>query len=276
MRRTEIYILAGVLTLILTLGLTTNLESFADNMLASSADLILSVFVAFYIVDRITRRERKLKWQRVKALCYRSIESIADLIMFALETYPGIDMRPAPSASHRKERGEPTRLLHQAFLSLAEEITRNVDDICTGDYIVVDPTSIPGRASAMMKGRTTTVRSQEYADRLREEQQHRVSSATLLSAVQEHFEKLSLYIFPRIMELDEQEDLVASFMDVESAYQEWTSTVDIIEGDWGMPEQYAWGAVAEFCARMGAMLKIVHFAETGSSPKHNLEAAAIS
>jgi hypothetical protein len=108
------------------------------------------------------------------------------------------------------------------------------------------------------------VPSEEIAQQLREGQLHTISSQYLISAVEPHFEKLSLNIFPRILELDEQAELISAFIRVESAFRDWNSNVDTIEEDWGMPERYAWKAAAEFCAQIGEMLKIIHLDERKS------------
>src|SRR5215469_6114315 len=92
MRKREIYLLTAILAGILALGFTVNVGSFADNVLASAADIIVGVFIAFYLIDRISRRERARKWERVKLLTYHSIESVCDLIMFTFQTETSIGM----------------------------------------------------------------------------------------------------------------------------------------------------------------------------------------
>lgn len=214
MRRREIYILSAILGCILILGFVINSESFAESLLSSAADLIVGVFIAFYLIDRISRRERTLKWEHVKMLSYHSIEATCDLIMTAFLIDSGIRWDATAITSDRK-------ILYETFLDLGEEISRRSDESSNSSY-------------------------------------------ALLSAVRPYFEKLSLSIFPRILELDEQTELISSFIDVDSAYQEWSTNVDTIEGDWGMPEHFAWEAAAKFCTRIGAMLKITHLAQRES------------
>lgn len=220
MRRREIYILSAILGCVLILGFVINFESFAENMLSSAADLIVGIFIAFYLIDRISRRERARKWEHVKILSYHSIEATCDLIMFTFMTESGViwDTSPyAPETTTSPER----KTLYENFLDLGEEIS---------------------------------TRSDERSD----------SSYRLLAAVRPYFEKLSLSIFPRVLELDEQTELISSLIDVDSAYQEWDANVDTIEGDWGMPESFAWKAAAKFCTRIGEMLKITHLAQRDS------------
>ena len=88
----EKYVVAAILIGILVLGFTVTMGSFADNLLASAADVIVGIFIVLYLVDRISRRERARKWERVKLLTYHSIESACDLMMFTFRTMTGVGM----------------------------------------------------------------------------------------------------------------------------------------------------------------------------------------
>ena len=61
MHKREICLLAAILIGILVLGFTVTMGSFADNLLASAADVIVGIFIVLYLVDRISRRERARK-----------------------------------------------------------------------------------------------------------------------------------------------------------------------------------------------------------------------
>jgi hypothetical protein len=262
MRKSEIYLLAGTLIGILALGFFVNVGSFGQNLLASAADIIVGIFIAFYLIDRISLRERARKWERVKHLTYRSIESASDLIMFTFrtQTYVGLGMnaetaKPSPSSKQR--------YLYEHFLQLSEVIRNELDEPLNNQIIVVDPQRFKHSSSSRysvseMRGRVTYVPSERDARQIREENLHKHSSSYLLRSVRPDFEKLSFHIFPRIFELDEQEELISSLIEVEAAFQEWESTVDTIEGDWGMPDQFAWDAVAGFCKEMGKLLKVIY------------------
>lgn len=264
MKRTEILGLLAILAAIISLGFAINAASFAENGLASVAGLIAGIFVAFYLIDRISRRERQRRWERVKKLSYRSIESMCDRIMFAFLTESGVtwqtERRTLDSLDPSSSRDE-SESQYESFLHFSTEIDERGEALYTGNPIVVDPrlrvTGFEGSVSETRNG-ITRVSDERHARDLREEQLHIASSQQLLRAVIPHFEKLSLAIFPRIFELDEQEDLISGFIQVESAYHKWEETVDIIEGSWGMPESYAWGAVAEFCEKIAMMLRIIH------------------
>lgn len=82
MRRKEIYLLSAVLLAVLSTGFIADFASFVENVLASAADLIVGIFIAFYLIDRISRRERMRKWEHVKMLSYHSIDAVCERIMF--------------------------------------------------------------------------------------------------------------------------------------------------------------------------------------------------
>jgi len=240
------------------LGFTVNVGSFADNLLASAADIIVGIFIAFYLVDYVSRREKSRKWDRVKTLTYKSIESVCERIMFALITETRSSAKSAPYA-----QGQPEHPWYENFYKLSEAISNNINELTHVDTIVIDhkirKAHLPSEILVAHSQHGVTVASNEaFAKQLHDEALHRASSQYLLLEVTPHIEKLSLNILPRILELGEQEDLVSSFIDVESAFQDWETNVEMIEGDWGMPEDFAWQAVAQFCAQMGEMLKIVY------------------
>jgi hypothetical protein len=262
MRKREIGLLLAILASLLAVGFTVNVGSFADNILASAADIVVGIFIAFYLIDRISRRERARKWERVKALTYRAIESACDLIMFTFRTETstgmGKDLEFVKASPSSKQR-----LQYEAFLELAKEIRNELDKPFAAPPIVVDPRlreQYPAPVSESRDG-VIYVADERHARKYREEQQHKISSQHLLSLVTANFEKLSFHIFPRIFELDEQEELITSLIEVESAFQEWESIVDTIEGDWGMPDEYAWSAVGQFCQRIGEMLRVIYLTE---------------
>jgi hypothetical protein len=259
-RRQEIIILLFLLAAILSAGFIANAGSFASNALASAADLIVGIFIAFYLVDRISRRERAVKWQKVKDLSYRAVEATCDLMMFAFDTTPPTSVRLRPSDGKPKPQSQ-TR--YESFLALGGQIILNIEELYRTDPIVVDPSlrepDLPKDVTVeVFRDGVLKVSNERRAAERHRAQLHEVSSQTLIMEVTPHFEKLSLYIFPRILELDENQELISSFLEVESAYRDWTSAVDTIEGDWGLPEEYAWRAVAVFCEKVGEMLKIIH------------------
>jgi hypothetical protein len=269
MRLREMGILIAILAAILILGFTVNVGSFADNLLASAADIIVGIFIAFYLIDWISRREKTRRWERVKILTYHSIESSCDRIMFAFQTETDISWEANPYTQEAMDAPEQNPQ-YKSFLKLGEEVARRVDELSHMNPIVVDPqmrhSNLPGHISVSeTREGVTIVPDKRHADQLRHEQLHGISSQYLLRAVTPHFEKLSLNIFPRIFELGEQEELASSFIAAESAFQDWETNVDTIEGDWGMPEHYAWDAAAQFCTRIGEMLKVIYLAERESA-----------
>lgn len=264
MRKREISLLLAILASILAVGFTLNIGSFADNILASGADIIVGIFIAFFLIDRISRRERARKWERVKALTYHSIESVCDLIMFTFltETSTGMEicLEAAKTSPPTKQRPQ-----YEAFLKLGNKIRNELDKPSTAPSIIVD-TRLRERYPVPhleMRDGAIYVPDEQRAGQYRE-QLHKISSQLLLSAVSPNFEKLSFHIFPRIFELDEQEELITSLIELESAFQEWESIVDTIEGGWGMPDEYAWEAVGQFCQRIGEMLRVIHITEPES------------
>jgi hypothetical protein len=274
MHRREICLLTVILIGILALGFTVTMGSFADNLLASAADVIVGIFIALYLVDRISRRERACKWERVKLLTYHSIESACDLMIFTFQTMTssGMDMslnetkkyvetKKGPDGARATSSPRP-RPQYKAFLELSEKIGNELDSPLDVRPIVVDPQLRGGNSET--RGGVTYVSDEEHASRLRDTQMHVLSSQYLLSEITPSFEKLSFHIFPRIFELDEQEGLISSLIEVEAAFQEWENNVDAIEGDWGMPEEFAWKAAAQFCDRIGEMLKIIYLSENAS------------
>jgi hypothetical protein len=274
MRKREILLLLAILAGILAVGFAVNVGSFADNILASGADVIVGIFIALFLVDRIARRERARKWERVKALTYHSIESVCDLIMFTFltETSTGMgkDLELAKALLPSKQKPP-----YEAFLELGEDIGNELDKPFSAPPIVVDPRlreRYPVPLSETRDG-VIYVADEQHARQYRDERQHKISSQCLLSSVSPNFEKLSFHIFPRIFELDEQEELITSLIEVESAFQEWESTVDTIEGDWGMPDEYAWRAVAQFCQRVREMLRVIYLTKHEPERTHQNERA---
>lgn len=259
--------LSALLVIFIGAGFAIDAKSFVSNALASAADVIVSVFIAFYLVDRISRRERLMKWEKVKSLSYRAIESTCDLIMFTFQIGP--PLLATPTASQEESTPPRQKPLYERFLNLAEEITQRTPELSGMETIVFDSsirepgwpqsTSFERREDGII-----TVSDEEAASSRREQMMHDISSQNLISRIGPDFEKLSLSIFPRILELDEETELITSFMEVESAYQVWLSNVDLIEGDWGMPEEFAWEAAAKFCEKMSTMLKIIYTAEPGT------------
>ena len=274
MRKREVCLLAAILIGILALGFTVTMGSFGDNLLASAADVIVGIFIAFYLVDRISRRERARKWERVKLLTYHSIESACDLMMFTFRTMTGsgmgMNLEEAKTYLETKNDSDGARATpssrprpqYKTFLELSEKIGKELDNPLDVRPIVVDP-QLRGGNSETRDG-VTYVSDEQHAKRLRDTQMHVLSSQYLLSEIGPAFEKLSFHIFPRIFELDEQEELISSLIEVEAAFQEWESNVDTIEGDWGMPDEFAWEAAAQFCGRIGEMLKIIYLRESAS------------
>ena len=51
MQRKEIRLLAATRVGILAVGFTVNVGPFGDNLLASAADIIVGIFIAFYLVE---------------------------------------------------------------------------------------------------------------------------------------------------------------------------------------------------------------------------------
>ena len=148
---------------------------------------------------------------------------------------------------------------YETFLELSEKIGKELDNPLDVDPVVVDP-RLRGEIQKYATG-LLYASDEEHARRLRDTQMHVLSSQHLLSEIRPDFEKLSFHIFPRIFELDEQEELISSLIEVEAAFQAWESNVDTIEGDWGMPDEFAWDAAAQFCGRIGEMLKIIYLTE---------------
>jgi hypothetical protein len=242
-------------------GFAVDAKSFASNALASAADVIASVFIALYLVDRISRRERRQKWQRVKKLSYHSIEAICDLIMFAFSTAPGCAaLASSPNSETATPEQKPQYVM---FSDLGKKIMQEINGLCHMDPIVVDPTIKdlglgPNISVEHWKDGVITVSDEKRASERYQEMVHEISSQILLAEVAPHLEKLSINVFPRILELDENAELISSFIETESAFQDWSSNVDTIEGDWGMPEEFAWEAAAKFCENVSIMLKVIY------------------
>jgi hypothetical protein len=250
----ELSSLLAILASVLIAGFTISPLSFGENILSSVADLIVGILIAFYLIDRISRREKSRRWQRIERLSYRSIESTCELIKWAIITDCVI---PLSSDSDISATRIPQYI---QFLDLAKQIGRDADKLSTGDQIIVDPrVQTPGQAGSVASSVNGITRASDerLARILSDQQSHRISSQQLLCTVKPYFDNLSLTIFPRIFELGEETELIASCIEVEAAYQEWISTVDTIEGDWGMPENYAWEAVAELCTRLSNMLRVI-------------------
>ena len=179
-----------------------------------------------------------------------------------LETKKGSDGAGATPSSG-------PRPWYETFLELSEKIGKELDNPLDVDPVVVDP-RLRGGNSEIRDG-VTYASDEEHARRLRDTQMHVLSSQHLLSEIRPDFEKLSFHIFPRIFELDEQEELISSLIEVEAAFQAWESNVDTIEGDWGMPDEFAWDAAAQFCGRIGEMLKIIYLTESASEHQNQVE-----
>jgi hypothetical protein len=234
-RAREAFILLGILLVAIAAGLITNPGSFGEDLTASICDLVLGIFITLFILDRITQRERHEKWQRVRKLSYRSIESQCDSILFAFIDCPSVTFD-----LHTTDESRLPRPLDDVFRSLAEElaaIAHNLADPNEELSPIAWPKSIDGASVS--------------------EQMHVASSQYLLDFVTPKFENLSLNVLPRIIELGEDDELIAAFIEVESAYRDWSGNVEVIEGGWGMPDEYAWNAAAKFCNSISSMLRIV-------------------
>lgn len=261
MRTREIVALVAVLFAALSVGLITNPASFGENLLASICDLVLGIFIALYLINRVMNRERHGRWQRVRMLSYRSIASQCELIYFAFMGESGRALGSRRATSDCEDGPTEPLPLSRSFHLLAEEITARSQELATPNTIVFDPAlarEYPHAASyAEGQGGVTRVSTRRGAEDLRREELQASSSQFLLANVSPHFENLAVGVFPRILELDEESELVSSFIEVESAYRDWSSNVATIEGDWGMPEKFGWDAAAQFCDGMSTMLRLI-------------------
>lgn len=272
LHKREIYALIGVIGTVLSLGLILDAKSFATNLLASFVDIGIGVFVAFYLVDRITKRERRMKWARVRDITYDSVEAICHRIGDEIERElsicrPVVSQKPSP-----KEGPGEQRALHQFFFDYETEITRATEQLGKAEITVVVDESIKPASEAYDPGSPfVRAANQDIADQINDRMLNRASSRELYESVAPYTEQLFLHIYPRIIELDEDTELVRALIAIDSIYLQWSSTIELIE-EWGAPEEFAWGDAASFCGCIGTMLKAIHAARLGAdrSPSHYL------
>jgi hypothetical protein len=229
MRKREAYILGGVIVLAIVAGSLLGVKSFAQNILSSVADLGIGIFIAFYLVDRISSRERRARWQHVRAITYDSIEAICGEMAFQFQ----IDLMTDQWESSPDDRPPIEKELYENFNDLKHGIIARITEI--------------SKVSEVTSG---------YGEFYQYELS-RASSQNLYGSLAPMTEQLFLYSFPRILELDEAPNLIQAFIAVENTYREWASTIDLIEG-WGAPEEFAWEQVAAFCGDVSNLLKAIY------------------
>ena len=275
MRKNEVCALAVIIGLALVVGLFLGPKAFAQNLLSSTVDIGVSIFIALYLIDRISQRERKRKWSRVRDVTYDSVESICGLIGDELERVlsigrpirrsPRPDGRPLGSlraAEMRAGELNKQRFSYEYFEDHETEILRRIEELSKIERVVeVDESlqEMAGGPSEIWEGDGLTVRAatEEFAAKAYERMLNEASSRELYDAIIPYVQQLTLHIYPRVIELDEDAELTRALIALDSSHMDWSSTVDLVE-EWGAPEKFAWESAAHFCGCAAAMLRIMH------------------
>jgi hypothetical protein len=92
MSRRATFSVAIVMIVLVGAGLLLSPQSFAENLLAESVGVVVSVVIALALVERLLDRERAGQWQDVRALIMRSIwPQITDFAFECVLTIPRLD-----------------------------------------------------------------------------------------------------------------------------------------------------------------------------------------
>lgn len=71
------------------------------------------------------------------------------------------------------------------------------------------------------------------------------SSRSLYNDVSSHLNQIRDVLTPRVMSLANEPELVELLLEIEARADQWRSNLQLVEDDWGMPEDYGWEAAIQ-------------------------------
>jgi len=232
-------------------GLLMSPDSFAENLLAESVGVLVSVVIAVALVERLLERERARQWKDVRALVLRAIWAhIADFAFECVLTIPKLDAgveedyRLLSTDGLDVPTAESTRALERLRKRVIDE-SKNLIGASTSSDIIVRRQEAPVEHGVVHgPDGTVTVPNERTRAEVHRRFRDEASSRELYEAASSHLYPLRDVMTPRVLQSGRDLELVGLLILIEAAHRRWASALEMIEG-WGAPETFGWEAVDE-------------------------------
>jgi hypothetical protein len=216
MRRRTAAVLLGIIASAIVPGLLLDPQPFIENLLAETAGAAASILVGLMLVERLIQRQRSRQWERVRLQTVRAI--LAHIMDIGLEYYMVLPV------SIRQEEQEFMYYFYELDLP-SEEAAQGL-----------------ARISKHVLGQ--------------KEELVPLSSRDFHEHISPHIHQLRDVLTPRVLELNDDPNLVEVLMDVETAERSWIYHLGL-ENRFGAPEEFGWESSAGFleaCSKVVAQL----------------------
>jgi hypothetical protein len=232
-------------------GFLVDAKGFEVNLLAGLVGGCAGFIVAIAVVERLLERDRARRWATVSTQVRRSIlGAISDIAFdFYLVNVPTLPdgatdlFRDATPSLAEKEADALARVLEY----MADDIEDRLDYLSgvRQPTILIRDTEAQQRPWQVGDEKVTHwVASEKQAHEVVEFELHRASSQWLHESVRPYLRQLLESLLPRVVQVGGSPSLAAALGDVEVAERQWRWAIELVEGDWGAPEQQAWTAAA--------------------------------
>lgn len=256
LRSRAVYVLLLVAALAGICGFILDAESFVGNLLAEAWGVLVSVVLAFTLLDAWSRGQRRSDWQRVSYQTARSLhahimeigyfccvcqELLSNQILFDRENK--FSFVAYSRASAMKASADVLR-------ALSRLMREQIDQLCVVRKVPVNPAVVLDEWSR-----------KEFATSERD----RVSTRSIRRMVEPELIQIRNVLTPRVLQLADDPALAGILMDLEEREREWVENLKRVEG-WGADEHPAWEALASVVDAAAAVVN--HLADTGTAYAH--------
>jgi hypothetical protein len=249
--RRALFIVVIVVVALVGAGLLISPQSFAENLLAESVGVVVSVVIALALVERLLERERARQWQDVRALVLRAIWAhIADFAFECALTIPRLDAgveddyRLLSTHDFEMPTAESAAALERLRKRLQNE-AMNLMAAPTSHRIVVRSEDTQELSGVVYRpDGVVIVPDEKTGDDVHGRYLDQASSRELYDAASPHLNPLRDVMTPRVLQSGRDLELVELLILVETAHRHWASALEMIDG-WGAPETFGWEAVDE-------------------------------
>jgi hypothetical protein len=205
MRRITTAVLVSIVAVAIVPGLLLNPQPFIENLLAEVAGAAASILVGLTLVERLMQRQRARQWERVRLQTVRAI--LAHIMDIGLEYYMLLPV------SIRQQEHEFIYCYYELELP-SEEAAQGL-----------------ARISKHVLGY-----KQELAP---------LSSGGFHEHITPHIYQLRDVLTPRVLELNDDPNLVEALMEIETAERTWMYHLGL-ENRFGASEEFGWESSAGF------------------------------
>jgi hypothetical protein len=243
-------------------GLLLDTKDFAVSLLAGAAGASGGVLIAVLLVERLLQRERERQWASVSAQLRRSIlGTISDVAFdFYLANVPSLPDGADPFGNTSPaDSPSAVSAVVAALEFMADDIESRKQALGTvraPTIVVRDENGVERLWQRGDPKSVHSVSSEQSARRIQEHEYHRSSSQSLYEDVKPYLQQLRDSMLPRLLQLGGRPPLAAALGDVEAAERVWRWAVELVEGDWGAPEEDAWAAAAQVARRLAEAARL--------------------